>query len=272
MSIMHHVDTPAPDLIRIRHLMVNLYLQGTAEQWVLVDAGLSGGARAIVKAAESRFGSGTTPAAIVLTHGHFDHVGSLKALLRRWDVPVYAHAQELPYLSGQRDYQPPDPTVGKGAMAALSFAYPRRAIDLGNRVQALPSDGTVPAMPGWRWIATPGHSLGHVSLYRDQDRALIAGDAFVTVQQESFLAVARQVEEVHGPPAYFTPDWTQARDSVERLAALRPELAATGHGTPMRGPALQAGLERLVAQFDELAVPNRGRYVPRGTTQHGDGT
>ena len=42
-------------------------------------------------------------------------------------------------------------------------------------------------MPGWRWVHTPGHTAGHVSLFRDADRTLIAGDAFVTTKQESAL-------------------------------------------------------------------------------------
>lgn len=63
------------------------------------------------------------------------------------------------------------------------------------------------------------------------------------------------------PPAYFTPDWPAAKRSVERLAALRPETTATGHGTPMRGADLRQGLERLVLGFDEIAVPDQGHYV-----------
>jgi hypothetical protein len=66
---------------------------------------------------------------------------------------------------------------------------------------------------------------------------------------------------VYGPPAYFTPDWDAARGSVERLAMLQPAIAATGHGTPMRGPALTRGLTRLVETFDEVAIPDHGRYV-----------
>ncbi len=124
----------------------------------------------------------------------------------------------------------------------------------------------MPGMPGWRWIHVPGHTAGQVALFRDQDRVLIAADAFVTVEQESLYAVARQEQEVHGPPSYFTPDWESARRSVEMLAALRPAVAATGHGTPMEGEALAQGLEALVANFDEIAVPDRGRYVPEGGT------
>jgi glyoxylase-like metal-dependent hydrolase (beta-lactamase superfamily II) len=146
-------------------------------------------------------------------------------------------------------------------MALMWFAYPNRAIDLGARVRALPDDGSVPHMPGWRWLHTPGHTAGHISLFRDEDRCLVAGDAFVTTKQESLYAVVTQEPEVHGPPAYFTPDWANARRSVERLAALRPALAATGHGPPMAGQELNDGLEKLVREFDRIAVPERGRYV-----------
>ena len=112
------------------------------------------------------------PEAIILTHGHFDHVGSLERLLQLWDVPVYAHTLELPYLTGRSSYPPPDPLVGGGAMAWSSKLYPRGPIDLDGRAQALPDDHTVPGLPGWRWIHTPGHSPGHVSLVRESDTAV----------------------------------------------------------------------------------------------------
>lgn len=261
MALTSTVDQVAPDLVRLRHLFVNLYFWGGRDAWVLIDAGLAGAADEIRRTAEERFGAGSRPRAILLTHGHFDHVGALDTLLDAWDVPVLAHREELPHLTGALDYPPPDPTVGKGAMALLSFAYPNKAIDLGERVKALPDDGFIPDMPGWRWIHTPGHTAGHVSFFRDADRCLIAGDAFVTTKQESLYAVMTQEEEVHGPPAYFTPDWAAARRSVEALAALQPDIAATGHGTPLRGEPLRAGLARLVERFDEIAVPSQGRYV-----------
>jgi NADP-dependent 3-hydroxy acid dehydrogenase YdfG/phosphoribosyl 1,2-cyclic phosphodiesterase len=262
MSFTTTVDQITDDLTRVRFLMANCYLQGTRDQWVLIDAGLPGSAKAIRRAATQRFGD-VPPRAIILTHGHFDHVGALPEILEEWDVPVYAHPTEIPHLTGRVDYPPPDPTVGEGAMAVLSFLYPKRAIDLGDRVRPLPADGRVPEMPGWRWIHTPGHSDGHVSLFRDADRCLIAGDAFLTVKQESLLAVARQRQELHGPPAYFTPDWAGAKQSVATLAVLRPLIAATGHGTPMRRKDLTARLNRLAVRFDQVAVPRHGRYVPK---------
>jgi glyoxylase-like metal-dependent hydrolase (beta-lactamase superfamily II) len=261
MAVTTTVDQVVPDLTRLRFLFVNLFLYGSSANWVLIDAGLQGSAGTIVDTAEDRFGRGAVPQAIILTHGHFDHVGAFPELFEHWDVPVYAHRLELPHLTGQADYPPPDPTVGGGAMALMSFAYPNKAIDLGARVRALPDDGSVPNMPGWRWLHTPGHTAGHVSLFRDGDRCLIAGDAFVTTKQESLYAVVTQEPEVHGPPAYFTPDWANARRSVERLAALRPAIAATGHGPPLGGHDLSDGLEKLAHEFDRVAVPEQGRYV-----------
>jgi len=183
----------APGLAILQLSLVNVYLVGEANapdrNWVLVDAGLSFSAPWIRKAAAERFGPDSRPAAIHLTHGHFDHVGALVDLAKEWDVPIFAHPLEMPYLTGRSSYPPADPAVGGGAMAFLSSLYPRGPINVSDRVRELPPDGTVPYMPGWRWVPSPGHSPGHVSFFRDSDRTLIAGDAFVTVKQESLFAV-----------------------------------------------------------------------------------
>ncbi len=255
----------APDVWTMTILMVNLCLVGyphdRSKGWVLVDAGIADSTHRILEAASERFGSSQKPQAIILTHGHFDHVGAVKELADQWDVPVYAHASELPYLTGQLDYPPADPSVGGGLMARISSLYPRQAIDLGNRVKPLPSDGTIPFMAGWRWIHTPGHTPGHVSLFRDEDGVLIAGDAFTTVKQESAWAVLTQEKEIHGPPAYFTTNWQKAWRSVEKLRALYPKVVITGHGQPMYGDNLSEQLDALAKNFDELAIPDQGRYV-----------
>ena len=255
----------ASDLGYQRLAIVNVVFWGPPgagdRGWVLVDAGMPGTAGLIEKAAERRYGEGARPAAIVLTHGHFDHVGALETLAERWDVPVWAHELERPYLDGSTRYPPPDPTVGGGLMAILSPLYPRDPVNVAGRLQLLPADGSVPPLPGWRWVPTPGHTPGHVTFWRERDRAMLVGDAFITTKQESAFAVARQRPELHGPPMYYTPDWGRAREAVRRLAAMEPELVVTGHGPAMHGPEMRAALQTLARDFDRVAVPEHGRYV-----------
>jgi len=257
----------APDLAWLRTGIVNVAFLGLPDAgdrgWVLVDTGLPGMADTIAKAAEHRFGPHARPAAIVLTHGHFDHTGAARTLAERWDAPVYAHPLELPYLTGRSAYPPPDPTVGGGVLARLAMLYPSGSINLGNHIHPLPADGVVPGAAAWQWLHTPGHAPGHVSLFRDSDKLLVAGDAFVTTKQESLEAVWTQRREMHGPPMHFTPDWNAARESVRLLAALEPEVAITGHGLPMRGAPLRAGLVALSNAFDVMALPRQGRYRER---------
>lgn len=232
---------------------------GTAG-WVMVDAGMPKHARDIREEAADRFGN-VPPSAIILTHGHFDHVGSIVDLIEEWNIPVYAHPLEFPFLTGQLSYPKPDISVEGGLLAKLAFMYPREPIDITPVLKPLPQDGTVPVINGWKWIHTPGHSPGHVSLFRECDGMLIAGDAFVTVRQDSLYEVLIQKEEINGPPRYLTTDWQDAWNSVKSLEALNPLTAITGHGTAMEGETLQSGLRKLADEFDTLAIPKYGKYV-----------
>ena len=241
-----------------RLAIVNVVLHGPRNAgdrgWVLIDAGVAGSRSTIEQAATARFGPAARPAAIVLTHGHFDHVGALKELAAKWEVPVYAHPLEHGYLNGSTAYPSAEPSITDGLMSLLSPLYPRGPIDLGQRLRPLPVDGSVPGMAGWRWLHTPGHTPGHVSLWHEDSRTLIAGDAVITTAQESAYEVARQVPEIHGPPRYFTPDWAAAERSVRDLSALRPETLVSGHGPALAGPGMRAGLERLAEGFQSIAM------------------
>ncbi|MFC4560057.1 MBL fold metallo-hydrolase [Virgibacillus kekensis] len=238
-------------------------------KWVLIDAGMPKSANNIIDHVTEKFGKDYPPAAIVLTHGHFDHVGGLVDLVKHWNVPVYAHEKELPYLRGEQAYPEPDTSVEGGMVAKMSKFFPTDPIELGDMVKPLPADGSVPYLEEWKWIHTPGHTPGHVSFWREKDQTLIVGDAFVTVKQENLYDVMVQNKEISGPPRYLTPDWKESQISVEKLRNLHPKLAITGHGLPMEGEDMTKNLDYLAKNFKKIAVPDHGRYVE---TDKGTGT
>lgn len=257
----------APDVGWLPISFVNVYFLGRpGGPWTLVDSGLPGRANQILEAVEARFGAGAAPEAIVLTHGHFDHAGSALTLAQHWNVPIYAHRLETPYLDGESDYPPPDPTVG-GAMAFLSRFMPSRARDLRPWLREL-EPHTVPGAVGWEWIATPGHSPGHVSLFRASDRALLAGDAFATVNMDSWVGLVSGKRALARAGTPFNTDWEATYNSLRKLVDLRPNVVGCGHGTPRSESDLPNRLELFLRRF---RAPHNGRYTrqPAQTDERG---
>ncbi|HEX6693491.1 MAG TPA: MBL fold metallo-hydrolase, partial [Longimicrobiales bacterium] len=250
------VEYVAEDVAYLTHGFVNVYFLGRpGERWVLVDTGLPMTAGRTLRAAAEVFG--TPPEAIILTHGHVDHAGAVDELSRFWRVPVFAHRLELPYLRGLSDYPPRDSSMG-GAIAHLARLLPTTGINLGRRVRALPDEGSIPGADGWRWIHTPGHTPGHISLFRDSDRVLIAGDAVATTDLDSWRDVLAERPSIDRPAAPFTTDWDAARASVRALLTLRPAVVGAGHGVPVSGPEIVPALRALATDFP---FPKRGRYL-----------
>jgi glyoxylase-like metal-dependent hydrolase (beta-lactamase superfamily II) len=242
----HHLDLTVANAYFIRE---------PGKPWFLIDTGIPGKAETIQAAAQELFGM-EPPAAILLTHGHGDHAGSVLNLAKTWNVPVYLHPAELPFLTGKSSYPPPDATVG-GFMAFLSRFMPLKPFDLsGLTLLFYPPNGICPAgLNNWQWIHTPGHAPGHISLFRDQDRVLIVGDAFVTMDLDSLLGVLSKRPVLARPTSPTTFDWPKARQSVTRLAALQPLLVAAGHGQPISGPDLPEKLQTFAATL--RAPPSR---------------
>jgi len=254
------MDNIAPGIEGLRITFVNVFgITHPDGSWTLIDAAMPFSSALIRSWAEKHFNN--SPNAIVLSHGHFDHVGAAAELSDAWHVPIYAHTLEFPFLTGEREYPAPNPGAGGGMMSLISPLYPRGPVNLGNRLVQFPErEGnllTVSEMPGWQVIHTPGHTPGHVSFFRTKDRTLLPADAFCTTKPESFFSAAiTQTPELHGPPAYFTWNWELARGSVRNLAALEPLTVAPGHGRPLAGPDIPAAVRELGARFEEIAVPD----------------
>jgi len=255
----HHAGIERVPILFVNAYLVDVDPGDRSQGWVLIDAGLPGiGANLIQRAAEARYGANVAPFGIVLTHGHFDHAGSALALARHWNVPVFAHTLELPYLNGQSAYPPPDPTVG-GALAMLSRAFPYGPIDLGpHLLQVTADEQELSILPGWRILPTPGHTPGHLSFFHEMTGSLIAGDALATMDQQSWLKMVTMPRELSSPPSPLTTDWFAAMESVQLLAELRPSLIAAGHGVPIEGAQVPAALRAFA---DRMTPPLQGRYV-----------
>ena len=248
------MDAVAAHVRGLRLAFVNVFAVTPPDgSWTLIDAAVPYTDGMIRRWAEKKFAG--PPNAIVLTHGHFDHVSAAPALAEHWDVPVYAHPLEFPYLTGKQEYAPPNVGAGGGTMSLLSPLFPKGPVNLTGRLEPL-REGANAVLPGWEVIHTPGHTPGHCSLYHAGERTLLVGDAFCTTKPESFFEAAlAQQPELHGPPAYFTSDWVAAQSSVERLAAMDVAAVAPGHGKPLAGENVSAELRELAVRFRAVAVP-----------------
>lgn len=252
----------APDVYRVETgwgiTEANVYLVRSGPAWVLIDTAWPHRGRLIAAAAESLFGAGTRPAAILLTHIHPDHAGSALELARMWDLPVHVHPGELPQASGRYLPEYGNP-LDRRVIAPLLRLMPRQSVEA--RLSRSSLEGTargfdpgagVPGLPDWQAIPTPGHTPGHVAFFRSRDKVLITGDAVLTVNLNSVPDLLAGKRRVSGPPYISTWNWPAAKESVAALAGLEPQVLAPGHGTPMTcattAAALRAFAEGLGAR------------------------
>jgi glyoxylase-like metal-dependent hydrolase (beta-lactamase superfamily II) len=243
----------------------NVYLVRSGPGWVLIDTAWPHHAQLIKAAAESLFGAGTRPAAIVLTHIHPDHSGSALELARMWDLPVWVHPDELVLAPGgyRPEYGNP---LDRWLIAPVLRLLPRRMVEasrvrnsLEGTARAFDPAAAVPGLPDWQAVPTPGHTPGHVAFFRSNDRVLITGDAVLTVNLNSVPDLLAGRQRVSGPPYISTWDWPAARQSVAALARLEPDVLACGHGRPMAGPGAAAGLASLSGRFCPQPAAGRSR-------------
>jgi glyoxylase-like metal-dependent hydrolase (beta-lactamase superfamily II) len=163
----------APGVYRVDAFLfpnaINVLLIEADDGWTLVDTGVAGSVGRI-KEALTALGAGPEDLKrIFITHQHDDHTGGLKGILEwapRAQVGATAHEAEV--VSGRRGYDP-------ASNPAFRFVA-RNAEPPGVPVGKILEEGDL--VSGFRVVATPGHTPGHVSLLRDEDGLLFTADAF----------------------------------------------------------------------------------------------
>jgi hydroxyacylglutathione hydrolase len=215
---------------------VNVYLVRDHERGgVLVfDAGEKGMAASIVAAASAQGGISR----VVLSHADTDHRGAAPALRAYADVLCHPDAVQQAQGSGGRDYWQPQ-TLPLDARILHGFSH--RFLWDGGPVHV---DGTVregDVLAGFEVIDLPGHAPGLVGLWRERDRVALVSDCFY-------------MTDMHGrpqPPSVpqdaYNLDTAQAKRSIAKLAALRPEIVCPGHLGPLSGPDVVAQLAAAAA-------------------------
>src|SRR5262249_39078945 len=141
----------------------------------------------------------------------------------------------------------------------LSRFIPSGSRDLSPYLRELTSSN-VPGLEGWEWLPTPGHTPGHIVFFRSSDRVLIGGDAFATTDMDSWGGLFSHKQRLARAGAPFNRDWKATQSTIRKLAELRPNVAACGHGIPMADDDLAEKMLRFANCF---RPPRRGRYVER---------
>jgi hydroxyacylglutathione hydrolase len=207
----------APDVHLITGLppyAINCYLIAHPGGDVLVDAMTRLDARRILKALRGR-----TLAAHVAGHAHPDHIGATHAVAGKLGVPVWAHAEDRPAV------EDPSLVAKRQPDAVINRVFAKIMLGPGHPVARELAEGDEVA--GFTVLHTPGHSAGHITLWRERDGVLILGD--VLNNQHPLLGFPRGLRL---PLDTFTPDPARNRRSARRLGELPVRTALFGHGPP----------------------------------------
>lgn len=167
---------------------------------------------------------------LILTHQDLDHVGSLGDLKAASGATVMAHHVEAPYIDGRTEPVKMPMLRSRPELAALLEQLRPTSVE-----RTLEDGERLDLAGGVRVVFTPGHSPGHICLYLERSRTLIAGDALT----------ARE-GRLHGPNPPVTPDMAEAARSVQKLAALDVAAIVCYHGGVVQDDA--AGQLRRVAE------------------------
>lgn len=219
-----------PGVHRIAHAATCCYLVARGDTLVLVDACLPRTRPHIEAALRSLGASWRDVDAVVLTHGHFDHLGDLGDVQREHDVPVLAALGDHRIAAHPYRYRPGVNRLRFIATHPGGWPYQAQMIANGAlkvpgvpHVEALP-EGPLAVMPELSVLPTPGHTDGHVALHLESRSAVLTGDALVTLDPYT----GRRGPRVVARPGTRHPE--QARESLAVIAATEADVVLPGHG------------------------------------------
>jgi glyoxylase-like metal-dependent hydrolase (beta-lactamase superfamily II) len=227
---------------RIGTGMVNAYLLEESGAVTIIDAGLPGYWADLPPELAAMRRSLDDVRAVVLTHGHSDHIGFAERIRRERSVGVRVH--ELDAALARGDVPNPGGGAGPISIGPLLAFLLYSARKGGLREQRLSEvisygDGATLDLPGSpRVIHLPGHTPGSAALHVSSHSALFVGDALATLS----VASGRTGPQV----APFTADPRQAVESLRRLEGVEADLVLPGHGLPWTGGVGEA-IERVRA-------------------------
>jgi glyoxylase-like metal-dependent hydrolase (beta-lactamase superfamily II) len=219
---------------------VNWVVYAGADGVTLVDSGYPGQRDLLVSSLDAAGCRLADVAAVLLTHGHVDHLGGAARLAREFGTPVHAATVELPNV--RRDVleqaRPRDlvgaawrPGVAAWGVAILPLMRYRPNLGVPSAT-ALPllADGRV-AVPGRpRPIVVEGHTSGHTAFDFEDDGVLVVGDALATAHGTSTLTGPQLL------PSVFHRDPVRARTSLDLLRSSAARVVLPGHGAAWIGP------------------------------------
>jgi len=221
----------SPGVHAIVHGHTNCFVIEDDDGITLVDAAYSSTWRQVEECLAKMNRSPADIGGLLLTHGHFDHLGFASLIQRQYTVPVWAHPADSAICKHPYSYQPGRPRL------LYPVAYPRSVPILASMVVAgallvpgvVPDhalvDGSVLPLPGHpQVISTPGHTDGACVFWLPDREALITGDSLVTLDPYSGRRGPRMVGRAG------TKDARRAIESAQTLASIDARHVLPGHG------------------------------------------